>query len=93
MDNKKVLSSMTVKELRASGKQNKVNITKEELITALLKQPEPQPADGKKSFFKKQTTTTTSRNIQRHIKRYTNKRSRRNKTRRNSTTTTISMYS
>ena len=71
MDNQKELSTMTVKELRVFGKQNKVkkyyNITKEGLILALQnKRPEPQPADGKKSFFKKQTTRTTK---QKQLKR------------------------
>ena len=68
MDNQKDMSSMTVKELRVLGKQYKVkkyfSITKEELIAALIsKQPEPElepPADGKTSFFKKQTTTKTT---------------------------------
>ena len=64
MDDKKELSSMTVKELRELGKQFKVkkyyNMPKEQLIAELIsKQPEPQ-ADGKTSFFKTQKTTKTT---------------------------------
>ena len=64
MDNQKDISTMTVKELRALGKQFKVkkyyNMSKEQLIAELVnKQPEPQ-ADGKTSFFKTQKTTKTT---------------------------------
>ena len=64
MDNQKDISTMTVKELRALGKQFKVkkyyNMSKEQLIAELVdKQPEPQ-SDGKTSFFKKQKTTKTT---------------------------------